>query len=46
MSTFVIAYAIVWLVLILYVARLGVVQRRLERTAAELSTWPSHDRPC
>ena len=36
MSTFVLTYAIVWLVLILYVANLGITQRRLMRTAAAL----------
>jgi CcmD family protein len=33
MVTFITAYAMVWLVLALYVVRLGTNQRRLERTA-------------
>ncbi len=36
MSTFVLTYSIVWLVLILYVANLGITQRRLMRTADAL----------
>ena len=34
MGTFILTYSIVWSVLALYVTRLGIVQRRLERIAA------------
>ena len=36
MGAFVAAYAAVWLAVVLYVARLGVQQRRLTRTAEGL----------
>ena len=38
MGTFVLTYSIVWLVLILYVANLGITQRRLTRTADALQS--------
>ena len=37
MSTFVVSSSIVWLVLVLYVARLLVTQRRLDRAIADSS---------
>jgi CcmD family protein len=45
MATFIAAYAIVWLVLVLYVVRLRANQRRLEELARSLQGrvqhWPA-----
>lgn len=38
MGTLVVTYAIVWLVLILYVVNLGMTQRKLKRTADALQS--------
>ena len=42
MSTFVVAYGLVWLATIVYLARLGAGQRRLARLAESLQE--RHDR--
>ncbi len=44
MSTFVMTYAIVWLVLALYVVNLGITHRRLTRTAGTLQPQLANQR--
>jgi len=52
MATFIAAYAIVWLVLVLYIVRLRTHQRRLEELARALQSrvqnlpaWPGSGSP-